>query len=492
MLCRHMLLILVAVVCRAPAVADAPSRPEKPNVLFLMADDLNTALSGFGHPQCRTPHLDRLAERGVKFENMHCQYPVCGASRASLMAGLYPYTTLTLGNEGTLRGSMPDVVTLSQTFHKHGYHAVRIGKIYHMRIPFEVIDGTAESDDPQSWNETFNMRAPEQNAAGVSTNWSPKDKGSQSFTGVVATGGDSLHADGMAADRAIRVLRDVKDRPFFLAVGFFRPHTPYVAPKKYFDLYPIEQMRLPYAPPGDRDDVPVAAFAHNCPIPHYNLEEPVLLGATQAYYACVSFIDAQVGRLLAALERLDLTDNTIVVFWSDHGYHLGEHHGVWQKRTLFEQGARAPLIIRAPGQSGNGTASPRVVEFLDIYPTLTSLAEIDAPVQLAGKDLCPLLANPIADWDGYAITQVLRPADDRLKQPVMGCSIRTERWRYNEWAEGRAGLELYDHQTDPMEFHNLAIDPDRSAQAVIDRLRPILRKHASGETPTTPFNPARL
>ena len=214
--------------------------------------------------------------------------------------------------------------------------------------------------------------------------------------------------------------------------------------------------------------------------------------ATQAYYACVSFIDAQVGRLLNALDRLELTENTIVVFWSDHGYHLGEHNGIWQKRTLFEQGARAPLIIRSPRQSGNGTPSPRVVEFVDIYPTLTALAGIEAPDDLAGRSLEKLLDNPIASWNGYAITQVLRPADKRLAEPVMGCSIRTERWRYTEWANGKSGMELYDHQADPMEFNNLAVEPDEQAVRVMQRLKPLLRKHASGNIPQTPFNPTRL
>ena len=255
-------------------------------------------------------------------------------------------------------------------------------------------------------------------------------------------------------------MEEKKGEPFFLGVGFFRPHTPYVAPKKYFDLFPLDKMRLPYAPDGDRDDIPVAAFAHNCPIPHYGLDELTCRKAMQAYYACVSFVDAQVGRLMAALKRLGLDDKTIVVFWSDHGYHLGEHNGVWQKRTLFEQSSRSPLIIRAPGAKGNGTASQNVVEFVDIYPTLMALTQLEAPANLAGQSLRPLLENPLAKWNGHAITQILRPADKRLAQPVMGCSIRTRRWRFTEWAEGRSGVELYDHYSDPMEFRNLAVEPD--------------------------------
>jgi uncharacterized sulfatase len=206
----------------------------------------------------------------------------------------------------------------------------------------------------------------------------------------------------------------------------------------------------------------------------------------------VSFVDAQVGRLLDALDRLELADSTIVVFWSDHGYHLGEHNGIWQKRTLFEQASRAPMIIRAPSAKGNGRSSRRIVEFVDIYPTLIRLAGIESPQKLAGRDLTPLLTDPISPWAGYAVTQILRPADDRLSEAVMGCSIRTERWRYTEWAAGAKGLELYDHQSGPMEFNNLAVKPDRSAAAIMEELRRLLRARACGRTPSTPFNPARL
>jgi uncharacterized sulfatase len=203
-------------------------------------------------------------------------------------------------------------------------------------------------------------------------------------------------------------------------------------------------------------------------------------------------VDAQVGRLMAALDRLGLVDNTIVVLWSDHGYHLGEHNGIWQKRTLFEQASRTPLIIRAPGARGNGTACTRIVEFVDIYPTLTDLAGLKPPKGLEGRSLRPLLDNPLAKWDGHAITQVLRPADQRLAKPVMGRSIRTGRWRYTDWAEGNSGVELYDHASDPMEFNNLALEPDPEARFVMQQLRKLLEQKASGKVPTTPFNPKRL
>ena len=463
---------------------------DKPNVLFIAVDDLAGTLGCYGNLVAKTPNIDRLAATGVRFDRAYNQLPLCNPTRASIMTGLRPDQIQVYDLDRHFRDGLPDVVTLPQAFQKAGYFAARVGKIYHYNVPASI--GTDGFDDPPSWNRTVNPKGRDKAEEDEIFNAEPHRKISAALSWLAADGEDGEQTDGMIATEAIQMMEEFKQRPFFLGVGFFRPHTPYVAPKKYFDLYPIDQMRLPWAPADDRDDIPVAAFAHNCPVPHYNLPEPILLQATQAYYACVSFVDAQVGRLLDALDRLGLADNTIVVFWSDHGYHLGEHNGVWQKRTLFEQCARTPLIIRAPGQSGNGQACPRIVEFVDAYPTLISLAGIDGPDVLAGRDLSPLLANPIADWDGFAITQVLRPADDRLETPVMGRSIRTDRWRYTEWAGGKYGVELYDHHTDPMEFHNLAIQPDAQARAVIERIKPKLHLLAPGKKPETPVNPKRL
>jgi uncharacterized sulfatase len=206
----------------------------------------------------------------------------------------------------------------------------------------------------------------------------------------------------------------------------------------------------------------------------------------------VSFIDAQVGRLLDELDRLELSEKTIVVFWSDHGYHLGEHGGIWQKRTMFEQGTRTPLIISAPGIEGNGQSCSRIVEFVDIYPTILELAGLPVPSGLAGKSLKPLLSNPLLQWDGAAISQILRPADSRLKAPVMGRSVRTHRWRYTEWAQGEQGVELYDHSTDPLEFSNLAANPTEEVTETINKLKLEFRGKASGQVPSSPFNPSRL
>lgn len=462
----------------------------KSNVLFIAVDDLAVSLGCYGDLLAKTPHIDRLASTGVRFDRAYNQLPLCNPTRASVMTGLRPDRIKVYDLDRHFRDEVPDVVTLSQNFMQNGWFAARVGKIYHYNVPASI--GTDGFDDPPSWQRTVNPKGRDKAEEHLIFNAEPHRKISGALSWLAADGADTEQTDGMIATEAIRIMDEKKDKPFFLGVGFFRPHTPYVAPKRYFEMYPLSEIRLPYAPEGDRNDIPTAAFAHNCPVPNYGLDELTLRKAIQAYYATVSFVDAQVGRLMEALDQLGLTDNTIVVFWSDHGYHLGEHNGIWQKRTLFEQGARAPLIIRAPGQEGNGQFSPRIVEFVDIYPTLVDLAGIRAPGDLAGRSLAPLLADPISQWDGHAITQVLRPADKRLAKPVMGCSIRTDRWRYTEWGEGKHGLELYDHHSDPMEFHNLAIRPDTESVDVMNRLRPLLRAGASGVTPTTPVNPARL
>jgi len=479
------LCILLLVPLRSPAA-------DTPNVLFIAIDDLGSQLGCYGDVMAKTPHIDRLAASGVRFERAYNQLPLCNPTRASVMTGRRPDEIQVYDLDRHFREALPQAITLSEYFKNQGWFAGRVGKIYHYNVPAAI--GTDGFDDPPSWQKTINPYGRDKTDEALIFNAEPHRKISGALSWLAADGSDEEQTDGMIASETIKMMRRKKDAPFFIAAGFFRPHTPYVAPKQYFDLHPLESIRLPYAPDGDRDDIPAAAFAHNCPVPNYNLDELTLRKATQAYYATVSFIDAQVGRLLDALDELGLADDTIVVLWSDHGYHLGEHDGIWQKRTLFEQSARSPLIIRAPGRDGNGTASPRVVEFVDIYPTLVDLAfgKIPANLQLSGRSLTPLLDDPIREWDHHAVTQILRPGVGGDEKPVMGRSIRTERWRYSDWAEGKAGEELYDHHSDPMEFNNLAIDPDAEAKAVIQRLRPLLEKKASGKVPETPFNPPRL
>ena len=459
---------------------------DKPfNVLFIASDDLTSAIGCYGDPIAVTPNLDRLSNMGVRFDNAYCQLPLCNPTRASLMTGLRPDTIKVYDLDVHFRDAVPNAVTLPQLFQANGYKAMRVGKIYHYGVPAQI--GTNGLDDPASWNQVVNPKGRDTEEEHLITNLEPHRKISAALSWLASEGTDEEQTDGMIATEAIKLMEENKDRPFFLAAGFFRPHTPYVAPKKYWELYPIEKIKMPYAPKDDRGDIPKAAFAHNNPVPNYNLAIEDVLKAKQAYYATVSFVDAQLGRLLNALEDLGLADNTIVAFWSDHGYHLGEHNGIWQKRCLFEESASAPLIIYSPKQKGNGTASQQIVEFVDIYPTIAELCGLESPNEVEGKSLVPLLEKPTRKWKGEAYTQVLRPGDGL---PVMGASIRTDRWRYTEWNEGEQGIELYDHTIDPNEFNNLA--SKETHQKTIISLRAKLRATVNGQVPSSPFNPPRL
>jgi len=450
---------------------------EKPryNVLFIAVDDMGNVLQGAGHPLAKTPNLDKLAARGVRFDRAYNQIPLCNPSRASVMTGLRPDALGVYDLARHFRDTVPDVVTLPQWFRTHHYRTMRIGKIYHYDVPTGI--GTDGLDDKLSWEQTINPKGRDVREEYLITNAEPHRPISGALSWLAADGDDTEQTDGMIASEAITQLAALKDKPFFLGVGFFRPHTPFVAPKKYFALYPLEQMTLPSALANDRDDIPTAAFAHNNSVPNYNLPEPVLREAMRGYLASVSFVDAQIGRVMDALERLDLADKTIVVFWSDHGYHLGEHVGIWQKRTLFEGSARAPFIVVAPRAVAD-IACRRVVEFVDIYPTIADMAGLPIPTGLAGRSLRPLLENPELKWNYPAITQIVRPNDGN---PIMGRGIVNEQWRYNEWDEGRAGAELYHRQTDPHEFTNRINDP--GMEAVIQALRKVLYEKARGTVP---------
>ena len=456
-------LALVLGVCTLPAWGEAA--PPKMNVLFLASDDLNNDLGCYGHSQVKSPHLDRLAGRSVRFDRAYCQFPLCNPSRASFLTGLRPDSTGVKDNAVHFRKKVPECVTLPQLFMNNGYSVMRVGKLFHYGVPTQI--GTNGFDDAPSWQKVFNPRGRDKDDEPKIFSLVPGQFGG-TLSWLAADGEDSEQTDSIGADHAIRLLEEHREKPFFLAVGFYRPHTPYVAPKKYFDLYPVDQIELPQDPADDRDDIPQAALSARTA--NYGISEKLQREAKQAYYASITFMDAQVGRVLDALDRLGLAEDTIVVFLSDHGYHLGEH-GLWQKQSLFEQSARVPLLISVPGQKTAGKASPRIVELIDVYPTLAELAGLSAPRELEGMSLKPLLDDPNGAWDKPAITQVRRGAP---KMPVPGYSIRTERWRYTEWDGGEKGTELYDHENDPQEHTNLADDP-KHAKTVAE-LQAQLRK----------------
>ena len=437
---------------------------EKLNVLFISVDDMNNDLGCYGHPQVKSPNIDKLARRGVRFDRAYCQFPLCSPSRSSLMTGLRPDKIRVFDLRYHFRTEISDVVTLPQFFKNNGYYVARVGKMYHYSNPGGI--GTSGLDDPPSWTEVFNPAGRDKTTIEKDIiNYSPqRGLGSAMCLLVDETGRDEEHTDGMVATKAIQLLEKHKDEPFFLGVGFYKPHTPYVAPKKYFDLYPLETIQLPEIPPEPPKDIPSPALASTRPWPYFGATADQARECKQAYYATISFVDAQIGRVLDALDRLNLADKTIVVFWSDHGYLLGEH-GLWMKQSCFEESARVPLIISAPGTKPG--VSARTVELLDLYPTLADLAGF-ATKNLHGASLRPLLDNPNAQWDRPAFTQVQRGA-------FPGHSVRTERWRYTEWDSGKRGVELYDHTTDPKELNNLAREPKYAD--VLAQMQKLARKN---------------
>ncbi len=469
---------LAAVLSLALTSATAGAA-EKLNVLFIVDDDLNNALGCYGYAPAKTPNVDKLAAKGVRFDRAYCQFPLCNPSRSSFLTGLRPDTTKVYGNQVQFRKNVPNAQTLPQAFQKAGYFVARVGKLFHYGVPGQI--GTDGLDDPPSWQEKVNPRGrdkDEENMVVRYTNANGNLGASISF--FAADGTDGEQTDGKGADATIRLLEQHKDKPFFIACGFYRPHVPCVAPKKYFAMHPAEAQSLPKEPDHIRGVPPIALQVKPA---NYGLSEDKLKNFLQGYHACVSFMDAQVGRLLDAVDRLGLADNTVVVFCSDHGWLLGEH-GQWQKMSLFEESARVPLIIYVPKGKGNGKVSPRTVELVDLYPTLADVCGLPAPAVLEGKSLRPLLDDPAAVWDRPAYTQVTRGVPvgttdvvPRGARSVMGRSVRTERWRYTEWDDGKQGSELYDHDADPHEWANLAADPKHAGTVVqMKRLLQAVRK----------------
>ena len=471
------------------AATGAAADGKRTNVLFIISDDLNNLLGCYGDPLAKTPNIDKLAARGVLFEKAYCTFPLCGPSRNSLLTGLYPNSTGIIQNGQLFRQTIPNQPSMPQAFRQQGYFAGRIGKLYHYNVPNSI--GTNGHDDPGSWEL-------ELNPAGVDrleehpkiTSLTPNQFGG-TLSWYASPAAEAKHTDALEAADAEWVLERCakqSDRPFFLAVGFFRPHTPYVAPKSYFDLHPEASMPVVQGVKEDQADIPAAGLGS------YKKEQDKLTDETrrqvrQAYNASISFMDAQVGKVVDALDRLGLSENTVIVFTSDHGYHMGEH-GLWQKMSVFEESARVPLLIVAPGAKKGGVAkSP--VSHLDLFPTLGELCGVKTPANLQGQSLTPMLKDPSVTGRGWALTQVSR-GGGRARAAVttnvgaegqrfFGYSLRTPRWRYTEWDEGNKGRELYDHDNDPKELTNLADKPEHAK--TVAELSTKLREAAKGSYP---------
>lgn len=472
------------------------------NVLMIVVDDLRPNLGCYGDTAAKTPNIDRLAARGVVFAHAYCQQAVCSPSRSSLLTGRRPDATRVWDLRTHFRSALPDCVTLPQYFKEHGYRSAAFGKVYHRGYedgrswtePHWYPTGRTVDTDPQDWSVQITKKV----GPGVEeyAEDSPKSDAGKGPAFEISSKADDELPDGATAAAAVRRLEDCTHdgRPFFLAVGFLKPHLPFVAPRKYWDLYDPDALPMPKI---DRLPEGAPTFAgHDSGEIHQYLGIPpdnplpadVARRLRHGYYACVSYTDAQVGRLLDALDRTGLAANTVVVLWGDHGWQLGDH-GLWHKHTNFEQATRAPLIVAAPGVGQAGTTCNAPVEFVDLYPTLADVCGLPQPTGIDGVSLEPLLLDPAATVKPVAISQYPRGKGRGSDVPLMGYSVRDDRWRLTVWREDGTdrvvATELYDEQNDPYETRNVAAAPEH--REVVERLS----RHLPPPGPAASAAPAR-
>ena len=470
--------------------------PEKPmNVLFLISDDMRTELHAYGSLLAKTPNIDRLLSEGVQFERGYCQYPLSGPSRSSLLSGRRPTTSGLYGNREWFGATYPDWVSLPRYFKDNGYSVLRTGKVFHGGI--DDSDAWTEGGEVRRVSNPINQAEPtyvtyeqrrafiEQMRQGDANQAAHSDRWVAVEGPEVATQGDTR-----VGDKAIEYIQRVAQtgEPFFIACGFSKPHSPLIAPKEFFDLYddvdiplPVDFASLPMIPPG----FPEGSIRVNQADLFINrsASPEAARDMIKAYLACVSYVDWNIGRVVAELEKQGLADNTIIVFWSDHGYQLGEK-GKWSKAgSLWEQGTRVPFFIRDPRAQGNGRTSQRVVELVDLYPTLADLCGLGVPEGLDGASLAPLLDNPDAAWDRPAFT-----VWNEHGKGVTGIAVRTQEWRYAEFFGHGAGCFLTDPVNDPQELTNLANDP--KYKDVVERMHRLAMEQVAGkvELPPPPEN----
>ena len=462
-------LCLCLLVIAAGSCAADPETADRPNVLFIVVDDLNVALGTYGdYPTAKTPNIDRLASEGVRFDRAYSQDPLCNPSRTSFLSGRRPPSTNVYGNFVLPRHDMGDVAMLPEYFRSQGYFTARVGKVAHGRY-----------EDSVEWDISENAARREHYLPGVDrsevrdNSWIPGAEDGLSRAQILEHVGrptgmpltwratDETEAetpDGRTTRRIIEILREDRDEPFFIAAGYHKPHQPWVAPESFFRQHPISEVVLPGGPADDRHDIPAPALGGYPEDPDHSSEQQKQ--AIASYHATVTLIDVQVGLLLDVLVELDLVDSTIVVFVSDHGFHLGEHGGQWRKHTQFEESTRVPLIVRLP--SGNREqATSALVELVDLYPTLVDLCGLPQPDGLEGTSFRPVLEDPQRDWKTAVFSEAQRGG-------AHGRSARTERYRFTAWepleGDGPSEFELYDLETDPKEYRNLASSEEHSEQ----------------------------
>lgn len=437
------------------------------NVLFIISDDLTyNALSCYGNRVCQTPHIDAIAAKGTRFTRAYCQGTYCGPSRASFMSGYYPHATGVLGYKNP-RPQIGDRPMWSEHFKHHGYYSARVSKIFHMGVPGGIEDGGNGADDERSWTERFNSQGPEWKAPGDGETLENNPDGTKPVVGgntfvvVEADGTDHVHSDGKTASKAVELIHLHKDKPFWLGVGFVRPHVPFVAPRMdYTSFLPYAKMTLPKKLPGDWDDIPKAGINYKTSI-NMKMDIRRQKKAVGGYYASVSFMDRQVGKVMQALRDAGLEDRTIVIFTSDHGYHLGEHD-FWAKVSLRDESAGVPLIISVPGKEP--AVCDSLVELIDLYPTVSRLCGLTPPNHVQGKDISDLLDNP---------QHSVRTAAFSVAPSRKGFLLREKKWAYIQYGEdSQGGAELFDMQHDPEQYHNLIHSPQH--QEIVLRMQKAL------------------
>lgn len=500
----HLTLSLVTALGAVGLVQAGPAPAhQRPNVLFVISDDLSSRIQPTGYEGVLTPVLERLAKDATTFQRAYCQYPVCGPSRASFLSGLYPQSTGILNNEDKIETTRPATPSFPKVFRAAGYWTAAVGKVFHHRLEnpgkdtwdqalafendemevervarekFEKQNGpVTASKNRKAWREHLLTIAPQTRNRGV--------KGLGPGYGPSGLR-DEQHDDGKNARQVAAWINDRAggDRPFMIAVGFHKPHIPFIAPDAYFAMYPKESIKLSRTPANDWDDIPAIAATNqhlDYGFPEAGKEnDDRRREFMQAYYACISFIDAQLGIIIDALHQSDQWENTIIIFVGDHGFHLGEHF-MWGKVHLFEESALMPMIVRVPGLTKQGASANGLVEMVDIFPTLAELCGVTPPAHLQGRSFAPLLKDAGAPGKEYAYTVVKRGNQ-------LGRAIRFEHWRYTEWGSPDQA-ELYDLKSDPREFTNLAGKKEHAA--VRDRAQQILAKaqqYAKSQLPPTP------
>ena len=445
------LIVFQFIILSQFASLDAGGNQKPYNVLFIISDDLtSTALGCYGNGICQTPNIDKLASEGTLFSRAYCQATFCGPSRASFMFGYYPYATKANGYTSGREKVGPDKDSWAQYFRKNGYHSARISKVFHMGVPTDIGPGRDGADDPASWDEAFNSPGPESKAPGfgetLQNNPGGLKKGAAGgnrFSTVEADGDDLVHSDGKTAQKAAGLIKQYKDmdKPFFLAVGFVRPHVPLVAPRKYFSPYAFEEMPLPPKIPGDQDDIPKTP-GNRRTSENLQMDVSQQKKLVRAYYASVSYMDAMTGKVIKALEETGQRDHTIVIFTSDHGYHLGEHD-LWSKVSIHEESAKVPLIISVPGKTPALCHS--FTELLDLYPTVSNLCGLKIPGNLQGRDISAMFDDP-----GVTVR-------DSVLSSGKGMLYRDKKWAFLNYGKS---AELYDMEKDPKQYINLVANPE--------------------------------